>query len=170
MSTRARPGLPTVDDLLSLEPVHRVVAPRDWEDLNGHVTVTACFDFHIQAVVRAIGDLGWSEGYMRRTGSSVFTVEQHLNFYDEVMTGHEISGHVRLLDRNERMFHAISILVDHTTGRVANTLELIDAHVDLTTRRTVPFTEDMPRMLDDMLARHRALPWSVPLNTGMGLR
>lgn len=170
MSARTRPGLPTVEELLSVGTAHRLVAPREWEDLNGHVTVTAYYDFHMQAVIRAIGGLGWSEDYIARTGNSVFTVEQHLAFYDEALAGHEISGHVRLIDRNERFLHAISILVNHTTGRVANTLEIVDAHVNLTTRRTVPFTDNLARMLDDMLARHRALPWSVPLNTGMGLR
>lgn len=170
MSTRTRPGLPTVDEVMSLGTEERLVAPREWEDVNRHVTVTAYYDLHVRTIVSAVGGLGWSEDYIARTGQSVFTVEQHLAFYDEAVAGHEISGHVRLLDRNERFLHAVSILVDHTTRRVINTLELVDAHVDLTTRRTVPFTDDLAAMLDDVLVRHRALPWSVPLNSGMGLR
>lgn len=170
MTNQTRPGVPTATEVLSLEPVIRQVAPAVWEDENGHVNVGAHYAFHMEAATRGIFALGWNEDYRERTGNSMFSVEQHIRFHDEVLVGHDVSAHFRLLARSERMIHAVSVIVNHTTGRVANTLELVEGHVDLGTRRTAPFPAELSDTLDQVLAAHRQLDWAVPLNTGMGLR
>jgi len=170
MTLTRRPGLPAIEDVLAIPASAREVAPASWEDINGHVTVPAYYGFHMEAAGRALEELGWDEDYLTRTGQSLFSVGQHVRYYDEALVGHELSAHVRLLGRNERVLHAISIVVNHTTGRIANTLEFLEAHVDLTTRRTSPITPQLAQRTDELLATHRALPWTVPLNTGMGLR
>ena len=170
MTDVARPGLPTVDQVLMLPAGDRRAAPPEWEDANGHVNVSAYYDFHMRATEGAVAELGWNEKYIERTGKSLFSLEHHLQFYDETLVGQEVSVHVRLLDRNERLLHGVSILVNHTTGCVANTVEFVEAHVDLATRRTSLFLLEFTEVLDRMLEEHRRLPWSVPLNGAMGLR
>ena len=55
-----------------------------------------------------------------------------------------LAGHdVLLSDRSEELLHALSVLVDHTTGRIAHAMELVEAHVDLTTRRACPFQPEV---------------------------
>ena len=169
-SAPTRPGLPTVEQVRAIPPSDSKVAPPEWEDGNGHVNVAAYYTFHMAATGGVMAELGWSEDYRERTGRSIFSVEQHIRFYDEVMVGHEVSTHFRLLDRNERFLHGISVLVNRTTDRIANTLEVVEAHVDLETRRTSPFLPQLADSLDLVLTRHRALDWSIPLNRGMGLR
>lgn len=166
----ARPGLPTVEQVLALPVSSHQIAPSEWEDLNGHVNVTAYYSFHMSATSDGLGRMGWSKEYVEGTGHSLFSVEQHLRFYDEALVGHEVSTHLRLVDRNERFIHGVSVLVNRTTGRVANTVQFVEAHVDLSTRRPAPFPPEMANPLDRLLAEHRALDWTVPLNQDMGLR
>nr|WP_281366074.1 thioesterase family protein [Janibacter cremeus] len=146
------------------------MAPQEWEDENGHVNVAAYYRFHMESVALALEGLGWTEGHRQTTGQSVFSVEQHLRFYDEALVGHDVSIHLRLLNRNEKMFHAVSMLLNRSTGRLANTLEFVEANVDLRSRRMVPFSYEFGSKLDGVIVRHNELPWAVPLNTGMGLR
>lgn len=165
-----RPGLPTVEQVVALPVGSHQVAPAEWEDLNGHVNVTAYYSFHMSSTSEALRAMGWSEDYVQRTGHSLFSVEQHLRFYDEALVGHEVSTHLRLVDRNERFLHGVSVLVNRTTGRVANTVQFVEAHVDLSTRRPALFPPDMAGVLDRLLLEHRALDWTIPLNHDMGLR
>jgi acyl-CoA thioester hydrolase len=165
-----RPGLPSVAEVLALGNGIRRTAPRDWEDENGHVNVAHHYAFHMDASIAVFAQLGMTADYLDRHGQSTFTIEQHLNFYDEVLVGHEVSGHLRLLDVNAKLVHGISVMVNHTTGRVVNTVEFVEGHVDLATRRTTPWQPALAEALQAALARHDQLPWSLPLNGSMGLR
>lgn len=170
MSATNRATMPTAAEVVALAESDRRVAPPEWEDGNGHVNVLHYYGFHMDAASQALAAMGWTEDYRERTGCSVFSVEQHIRFHDEVLVGHDVSAHFRLLDRNAKMIHAVSVLVNRTTMRVANTVEVVEAHVDLRTRRASPFPPEMTGPLDRHLEAHRTLAWQVPLNTGMGLR
>jgi acyl-CoA thioester hydrolase len=164
MSGRARP--PEVNEVLDIPATVRTVAPPEWEDLNGHVTVTRYYELHMQSVALAFERWGWTQDYVV-DGASLFSVEQHLHFFGEVLVGQEVSTHVRLLDRTAKFAHGVSMLVNHSTGRVANTVEFTEGHVDLTSRRTTPIREEFAGTLDRVLAEHRSLPWAVPLDPRM---
>lgn len=168
MSAGVQPALPRAAEVLAIPATVRRVAPQEWEDLNGHVTVARYYELHMESVAVAFERWGWTPHYVA-SGLSLFSVEQHLGFYAEVLVEQEVSTHVRLLDRNSKFVHGVSLLVNHETGRIANTVEFIEAHVDLGTRRTTPFLSGLSAELDVVLAEHRALLWTVPLNPGMGL-
>ena len=66
-----RPGLPTVEQVVALPVGSHQVAPAEWEDLNGHVNVTAYYSFHMSSTSEALRAMGWSEDYVHRTGHSL---------------------------------------------------------------------------------------------------
>lgn len=162
--------LPTVDEVVQLPEACRAVAGPEWEDGNGHVNVTHFYGFHGRATEEALRRVGVDDSYRSARRLGVFSMEQHLRFHHEVRIGEEISAHVRWLDRGDKVFHGISVIVNHSTGRIANTLELLEGHVDLVARRTTSFPADTARRIDEEVARHRALAWQAPLAGSMGIR
>ncbi|TNM36516.1 thioesterase [Nocardioides albidus] len=166
----ARRALPRADQVTALPVARATTAPPDWEDHNGHVNVTGHYLFHMQACHDAFADLGIDQDYVHRHGQSAFSVEHHVSFFDEVLVGHELSAHLLVLDRSDKLLHAVSVMVDRTTDRIASSVEFVEAHVDLATRRTCPFQPDIAKRLDEVLEAHRALGWTFPLNGSMGLR
>lgn len=168
MSIR-RSDLPGAGQVLELPAVRRSVAPADWEDQNGHVNVLAYYAFHMLASESALEDLGVDDDYRRRHGQSVFSVEHHISFFDEALVGHDVSAHMLVLDRSEKLMHAVSILVNRTTGRIANAVEFVEAHVDLTSRRTCAFQPECAARIDAALEWHRSLAWTFPVGGSMGL-
>ncbi|USX45837.1 thioesterase family protein [Dietzia kunjamensis] len=162
--------LPSVEEVLKLPAARRVVAPPEWEDGNGHVNVTHFYRFHMEAAEAELIRVGVEDTYREDRGLSVFSMEQHLRYLAEVRIGEEISAHVRWLDRGDKVFHGISVVVNHTTGALANTVEFVEGHVDLRTRRLAPFPSDLAERIDAELERHRSLPWSLPLAGPMGVR
>ncbi|GGU14819.1 thioesterase family protein [Nocardioides albus] len=170
LTTPTRQGLPSVAAVETLgRPFSRLVPP-EWKDENGHVNVCHHFAFHMDVNIACFRQFGVDEAYVRDRGLSTFSIEQNIRYYDEVLVGHQVSGYVRILDVSPKLVHAISVVVDETTGRIANTVEFVEGHVDLTTRRTTPWPADLLKALETRLAEHRALEWSLPLSAGVGLR
>lgn len=166
----SREQLPSVEEVLQIPAALTAVASPEWEDGNGHVNVAHFYDFHVRAADVTLGRIGLDEEYRTVRRHGVFSIEQHLRFLDEVHIGAQISAHVRWLDRGDKVFHGVSVLVNHSTGRVANTLEMLEGHVDLESRRTAPFAPDVAERIDAEVAAHRALAWQVPLSGPIGVR
>lgn len=164
------PARPTVDDLDALGTAMRLVAPPEFEDGNGHVNVCHYYRLHMEGSDLAFRELGFDDDYRVRTGHSVFSVEHHVRFLDESLVGDELSVHLRILGVGPKTVHGQTILANRSRGTVANTLEFLELHVDLTTRRTTPMPDDMVKPLEFLRDEHAALPWSLPLAGPLGVR
>lgn len=165
-----RQNLPSVEEVDQIPAACSTVAAGEWEDGNGHVNVAHFYGFHIRGAEEELRRVGIDEAYRASRRMGIFSMEQHLKFFDEVRIGEEISVHVRWLDRGDKVFHGISVIVNRTTGRIANTLEMIEGHVDLTARRTAPFPAGVAQWIDEQVAAHRGLRWQLPLSGAMAVR
>jgi acyl-CoA thioester hydrolase len=58
----------------------------------------------------------------------------------------------------------MSFLINATRGEVGNSLELVLAHVDLETRRVIPFGDDVAGSLDAEIERHDRLGWTASIS------
>ncbi|GAA3534606.1 hypothetical protein AFL01nite_06610 [Aeromicrobium flavum] len=161
---------PTIDDVSGLGTALSLVAPPEFEDGNGHVNVGHYYRLHMEAADAAFTALGFDEAYRDRTGHSVFSVEHHIRFHDESLVGDELSVHLRILGVAPKAIHGLTVVVNRSRGTIANTLEFLELHVDLTSRRTTPMPDDLTALLHDRVREHEALPWSLPLAGPMGVR
>src|SRR5947209_8279996 len=93
------------------------------------------FGFNSQAIDVAVRDAGVDQRYRETHRMGLFTAEQRLRYHSELVEGSRLSVHVWVLDRRARAVQLMSFLVDPDHRRVANTLEVVAVHVDLTTRR-----------------------------------
>ncbi|MPY78278.1 MAG: thioesterase [Actinophytocola sp.] len=143
--------LPPVAELLLLPAEMKQGIPPEYEDLNGHMNIKHYFELQSFAVWAVFRRLGYEDA--KRPDEGAFTLEQHLRYHNEVLVGQEVSAHVVLLDRSAKLVRGISFLVNRTTDQVANTLEFVSAHVDLTVRRTSPFPARVADALDAELER-----------------
>ena len=167
MSVVARPA---VEDVLALPAALVEVAPPEWQDGNGHVNVRRFYDLHMRGAHAALTAIGLDDDYRSSTGQSVFSVEQHIRYLDEVHVGDEVSVHLRWVARGDKVLHAMSFVVDRTTGRVVNVLEMLEAHVDLTTRRACSWAPTLAARIDDAVRAHEELSWPAPTSGAVGVR
>ncbi|OUZ11656.1 hypothetical protein BHE97_03855 [Aeromicrobium sp. PE09-221] len=161
---------PTIGQLDELGIIRRRIVPPEFEDLNGHVNVKHHYTLHMEGAEAAFtGELGLDEARAGR-GEGTFSLTQHIRFSSEILIGHDVSVHWRVLDRSDKIIHGMTILADRTTGKVASTSEFIEAFVDLTTRRITPMPQDLARRLDELLDAHRRIPWELPLSEPLAAR
>ena len=125
-----------------------------WIDYNGHMNL-AYYVLVFDHATDALQDIvGLDAAYREAIGGSVFVVEAHLSYDNEVMLGEEMRIRTRVMDVDAKRLHLFHEMYagddDNGEGRLAATSELMALHVDLKTRRTAPFPETVFSTLERM--------------------
>ncbi|NIH72543.1 MULTISPECIES: thioesterase family protein [Auritidibacter] len=173
MSTEAssqRIYIPTLDELGELEQVYSVTAPERWRDYNDHVNVLGHYEFLMHTLHYGLMSMGITPDYIQTHGRSTFTLEQHVTFAHEIQIGAKLGGYVRLVDRNAKLLRGVAIAANLTTGDVASMAEFADIHVDMSTRRSTAWNDELGDKLDQRLAHDRQLSWLAPDSGSLKLR
>ena len=158
-----RPVFPTIEQIRQL-PVHLVMpVPSDWEDRNGHVNVQYYLTLYELGGYEVLEEIDLGADYLKQSQFGMFDFEHHLSFRAEIHVGDRVSTFNRLLAINQKRFHGMYFIVNDTRGELACTIEYLTAGVDLKTRRTCAFPDDLMKGLQVQLKRHQALPWPAPV-------
>ena len=163
-------GHPTFDQLSTLPAYCQQVVPSAFEDFNGHLNIRHYLGIASEGLDESLVPLGILQNWPRVAGQAVFSAEHHLTYLAELRTGDKVSVRVRLVGRSERAAHAVVYLVDETHQQLSYVMEEIFLHVDMTTRRTSPWPDDVAAALDAQIADDRALSWPAELSGSMALR
>jgi acyl-CoA thioester hydrolase len=153
---------PTPAQLRELSVQLSMAIPSEWEDRNGHVNVQFYVALYELGGWVILEEEGIGEDWFQQRNISVFDLEHHLQYRSEVLAGDEVIAYNRMLSRSEKAFHGMYFIVNQTRGRLAATLEYVSACVDMRTRRIAPFPEELARVLDILLEKHRQLSWDAP--------
>lgn len=139
-------------------------------DVNGHLNVQHHFALGQAAVVDLFERHGFGEAYPAERRLGVFAVEHHLRYRREVAGDTEITVRERLLAQTDRSFHVIFLLVDEARQHLASTFEAAFVHVDLHTRRAVPFPPGVGLGIAADVRAQEDLRWPAPVGSAIGLR
>ncbi len=157
-------ALPTYDEVRQLPCGPRMTVPKEWGDSNGHLNVRhhlGIFDDGEWAIFEA---LGLGEEHAREGIGGIFALEQHLTYRREVLVGDEVSVHLRLVSRDERLLHLVSYLANHSRAEVAGSMEALNGYVDLKTRRLAAFPAASTIGLDAHITNAGLLAWQPELS------
>lgn len=155
--------MPSVEQVRALPLLLRRTVPASDGDLNGHMNIRAYIATHDAASWRWMDSLGMSEETFERDRRGLFDLEHHLHYVGEVLVGHEVAVHARLIARSETRMHGLFFLLDETAGRLANTFEWVAISMDLDARRPAPFADAVAAAIDAQIREHGALSWAPPL-------
>jgi len=146
---------------------HQEPVRPEWIDYNGHMNVAyyvLVFDHGTDAL---LDHVGLDDANRQATGSSVFVVETHVTYLNEVHEGQQLAITTQVLGVDEkrlRLFHRMYVAA---SGTLAATNEVMILHVDLNARRTAPFPEGAHATLADIAEGHAAL--ENPPEAGRGI-
>ena len=160
---------PTYEQLVDLPAYTVQPVPVPFEDANGHLNVRHYTGIASEGLDESLVDLGIPQNWPIQ-GHACFSAEQHLTYLAELLTGTQISSRVRLLGRSERAAHALVYLLDDSHGRLSFVMEEILLHIDMETRRTAPWPEDVADALDKQIAAQSELPWDADVSGSLNLR
>lgn len=158
------PQIPLGKILELAPPSLRMTVPDAWRDDNGHMNVrwyVAIFD-DASDVLHA--DLGLTPAYHRQHGSGTFDLEHHVQFLSEVMPGEKVAVYTRYVAQSPKRLHYVMFLVNESRGRLAATLECLNAFADLKVRRTAPWPPEVAARIAGGVESSSRLDWPPPLS------
>ncbi|MBD8868349.1 thioesterase family protein [Nocardioides donggukensis] len=162
--------LPTYDQVSELPAHCEQAVPAAFEDVNGHLNIRHYLGLTSEGLDESLTGVGIPQNWPTVAGRAVFSAEHHLTYLSELTTGDRISVRVRLVGRSERAMHAVAFLLDETGRRISYVMEEIFLCIDMGTRRTTAWPDDVAASLDARIAEQQALPWPAPLSGSMALR
>ncbi|WP_166971523.1 3-hydroxyacyl-CoA dehydrogenase NAD-binding domain-containing protein [Brevibacterium atlanticum] len=109
----------------------------EWIDYNGHMSETFYVLVFGFATDQVMDQLGLDAAYRTATHASLYTVESHIRYLDEVALGSRLTVTAHLVTAGEKKLHlAYEMSVD---DRLVATEEIMALHVDQDADRVVPF-------------------------------
>lgn len=131
--------------------------PAYWVDYNGHMSESCyllAFGDASDALFRLVGI---DEAY-RTAGSSVYTVETHLNNYREASEGDPFRITTQLLGVDGKRMHLFHTMYHGEQGHLLATTEQMILHVDMRAARASPFPPGLLGRLQAVRDAHAHLP------------
>ncbi|UWQ02975.1 carnitine 3-dehydrogenase [Aliiroseovarius crassostreae] len=130
--------------------------PASWTDYNGHMNEAHYIEASAQATDRFMEMIGADAAYVA-AGSSYFTVENHIQYIDELHQGERLRITTQLLKGEGKVLHLFHRLwgADDT---LAATVETLLLHMDLNARKTALPSDGVATKLEAFSQAHGALP------------
>jgi acyl-CoA thioester hydrolase len=122
----------------------------EWIDYNGHLSeayYVLLFGFATDALMDRVG---LDTAYRERSGCSLYTVEAHVRYLNEVGADAEVEILTRVVDTASRTSGAKKVRVCHemrVDGVLAATEEIMALHVDQGQGRAVPLPDEVAARL-----------------------
>ncbi|NUL45516.1 thioesterase family protein [Cellulosimicrobium funkei] len=158
------PSAPRPDQVLQVPSSSRGTVEDEWIDRNGHMNIRHYLDIGALATDQVIRTAGIDDDYRADRKMGVFTAEQHLTYLQEMRLGTPYSAHVRILDRSAKACHLLALIMDRTHDRLACLFETVLVHVDLQSRSSTAFPEDVAAAYDRLQAEDRVRStWPAPV-------
>jgi acyl-CoA thioester hydrolase len=86
---------------------------------------------------------GITPSYLRDEGRGMVAVEQHVTYRREVLAGDVIIVRSRLLEVREKSMRLRHEMLKGESDEMVAETAIVGVHIDRTTRRSVPFPEDL---------------------------
>ena len=152
---------PFVSSTMRVEP--------SWIDYNGHMNMAYYHVLFDRAVDEAFGAVGLGPDYVEERGASFFAAEIHTLYKRELTAPDRVRATLQLIDHDEKRLHYYLEIRHAADAFVAATSENLSLHVDLRSKRVVPFPDDILANLAVMKATHARLPRPSALGRIIGL-
>jgi acyl-CoA thioesterase FadM len=147
-------------DVFTLElTLEASVEPR-YLDSMGHMNVAFYVDLFNRGVWTFFGRHGLDEAYLRASTRGMFALEESVRYLSELREGDALSVYTGVFEARHKTLRLGQYMVDERKQVLSATREVVAAHIDLSSRRSVAFEE----LVFEQLA---AAPVALPLSGTM---
>ena len=145
------------------------IVQEAWIDYNGHMNMAYYNLVFDQCLDYVFDQLGIGAEYVKQQGGSCFTREIQVNYLNELSLGDPLRVTFQLLDWDAKRLHFFEEMYHAEEGYLAATSEQLALHVDMRTRRTAPFPDDVCSRLTQLMESHRPLPAPAQVGHTIGI-
>lgn len=143
-----------------LRPWVEQVRP-EWIDYNGHLNDAQYVGVFSRAIDDVMEQVGMDAEYLARTGTSLFTLETHVRYLDQVLAEARLNVTCQVIGVAAKVIWLWFEM--HSDGRLRATMEALMMHVDTVAGRSAP-------MPDELSAHFHDLKVDPPEHAGRSIR
>ncbi|HLQ96070.1 MAG TPA: thioesterase family protein [Pseudogracilibacillus sp.] len=122
---------------------------QDWVDYNGHLNdaeYARIFSLSVDAFMK---EIGITDEFREANAYSMFTLETHVCYLDEVNLDEKVDVQVQLLDHDAKRTHIMFTMLN-AAGERAATSEQMLMGMDMSEHRPAPFPETVQANVDKL--------------------
>ena len=142
----------------------------EWIDYNGHLNMAYYLVLFDQCVDRAFEEFGLGPDYVKERNASFYTLEVHIAYLQELTLEDKVNIELRMLDYDAKRTHYFEEMYHAEKGYLAATMECICMHVDMNTKRSTPFPDDVYERIGAMYEQHKDLPVPAQVGNVIGIK
>jgi len=129
-----------------------------WIDYNGHMSeayYVLVFGYATDSFYELIGA---GADYRNTHHCSIYTLEAHINYLQEVSEGEPLQVVTQLLDADQKRMCLFHSLYNKKSGELLATTELMLLYVDMQTHRSARFPERLNDRIHALKSQHSKFP------------
>lgn len=141
----------------------------EWVDYNQHLRDAFYLLIFSYATDSLMDHLGLDEAGRLSTGHTLYTLECHLNYLNEVRLGAQVEVRTQILAYDQKRLHIHHSL--HLAGvdaALAESEQML-MNIDVNTGRSAVFADAVQTRIDTLAAAHKDLPAPVYIGRVIGL-
>lgn len=139
--------------------IHQQSVLTEWIDYNRHMNVAFYVLIFDQSLDVFLDEIGLTREYRETENCTVYVLETHVTYLQEVHEGDLLEMTVRVLDCDEKRMHLFLEMYHRDKGYLAATSEQMIMHLD----QAGPNAAPMPASMQATLATKKALYIGDPL-------
>ncbi|WP_213878515.1 thioesterase family protein [Pseudomonas sp. dw_358] len=120
---------------------------QEWVDYNGHLRDAFYLLIFSYATDAFMDRIGLASDDRASSGTSLFTLEAHINYLHEVKRGAEVEVHTQVIGHDHKRVHLYHSLHHAGGGEAMAASEQMLLHVDLAGPKSAPFGADSLRRM-----------------------
>ncbi len=140
-----------------------------WTDYNGHLNMANYLVMFDRAADELFTTFGCGADYIKRTNCSTFVLETHTSYANELKAGEQVRIESHIIGFDQKRVHFVQQMFRAESLYLACVLEVMMAHVDLTTRRISAFPPEILSGIEQMAKEHAGLPLPPQVGHVIGL-
>lgn len=137
---------------------YRSAVLPDWVDYNGHLRDAYYLLLFSLATDALMEQLGLDEAGRAATGHSLYTLECHLNFVQEVKLGQQVEVRTQILGHDSKRLHLNHSLHLLDEAPLLAASEQMLLNVATAAARATPFAEPVLSRVEALARAHQGLP------------
>lgn len=143
--------------------LYRCKVSKEWVDYNGHMSESFFLFAFGDASDALFRYVGIDESY-RKAGSSFYTVETHINYFQEASQAQPLYFTTQLLGLDDKRLHFLHSMYNADTDDLLATTEQMLLHVDVQVAKATPIKAQVFEVLCKIMQAQSTLP--KPLQVG----
>jgi acyl-CoA thioester hydrolase len=129
-----------------------------WVDYNGHLNDGYYMVVFSEATTALMAMIGLDEAGRTATGHSIFTLESHINYLQEVKQDKAIEVHTQILGSDAKRLQIYQTMMLAGTDTLLAANEQMLLNIDMSGPRAAPFAPSVMAKVQMLTVAHHSLP------------